>query len=175
MSLIRAEARKLLWRTREILVGIALACLGLFWAVMSFGVLSWVGFFLLAAGFGLIGMGLQRARFRVVADGPGVVQVDEGQITYFGPLSGGTVATADLERLILDNTSQPAHWVLDQRGQPPVYVPLNAAGSDALFDAFATLPGLRTQRMLNLLRRAEPHAVVIWERAPLRPVSTRLH
>ena len=35
---------------------------------------------------------------------------------------------------------------------------------DALFDAFATLPGLRTERMLAQLQ-AQPHvAVVIWER-----------
>jgi ABC-type branched-subunit amino acid transport system permease subunit len=175
MSLIRSEARKVLWRLREVLAGAALIALGLYWVVGMIGILSLVGYAVLALGAGLVALGVQRARFRTGADGPGVVQVDEGQITYFGPLSGGVVAIADLERLTLDQTSTPPHWVLDQRGQPPVFVPLNAAGAEALFDAYATLPGLRTERMLSELRRSTPHAVVIWERSPLRPVAARLH
>ncbi len=175
MSLIRSDARKVLWRLREVLAGGALIALGLYWALGLIGILSLVGYAVLVLGVGLLALGLQRARFRTDDDGPGVVQVDEGQISYFGPLSGGVVALADLERLTLDQTSTPPHWVLDQDGQPPVYVPLNAAGAETLFDAYATLPGLRTERMLGELRRATPHAVVIWERSPLRPVAARLH
>ncbi len=175
MSLIRSEARKVLWQLREVLAGAALIALGLYWVVGMVGILSLVGYAVLAVGVGLVALGLQRARFRTGTDGPGLVQVDEGQITYFGPLSGGVVAIADLERLTLDQTSTPPHWVLDQRGQPPIYVPLNAAGAETLFDAYATLPGLRTERMLSELRRSARHAVVIWERSPLRPVAARLH
>jgi hypothetical protein len=103
------------------------------------------------------------------------VQVNEGQIAYFGPLTGGVVALTGLERLSLDATARPAHWRLDAAGQDAVLIPVNAAGSDALFDAFATLPGLRTERMLTELRTRRDHAVVIWERAPLRPVHALLH
>ena len=175
MNLIRSEARKVLWQLREVLAGTALIALGLYWVVGMIGILSLVGYVVLAVGVGLIALGVQRARFRTGTDGPGVVQVDEGQITYFGPLSGGVVAIADLERLTLDQTSTPPHWVLDQHGQPPIYVPLNAAGAEALFDAYARLPGLRTERMLSELRRSTPHTVVIWERSPLRPIASRLH
>ena len=37
----------------------------------------------------------------------GAVQVDEGQIAYFGPLTGGTVAVRDLQRLRLDGGAKP--------------------------------------------------------------------
>ena len=54
-------------------------------------------------------------------------------------------------------------------------IPVNAAGADALFDAFSKLPGLRTERMLSELRAQRGHAVVIWERTPLRPAHALLH
>ena len=175
MSLIRPAARQVLWRLREVLVGIGLIALGLYWIVGTYGILQLVGYVAGAVGVGLVVLGLQRARFRVGSGGPGVVQVDEGQITYFGPLSGGAIALADLERVTLDHANTPAHWILEQPGQPPVYIPLNAEGAETLFDAFSTLPGLRTERMLGELKGKKAHAVVIWEKTPLRPSVARLH
>ncbi|KZZ00350.1 hypothetical protein A3747_05445, partial [Sulfitobacter sp. HI0076] len=124
----------------------------------------------------LIWLGVQRARFRGEGDGAGAVQVVEGQITYFGPLTGGTVALRELQRLSLDRQMFPAHWRLEPRDdKAPLLIPVNAAGSEALFDAFAALPGLRTERMLFELRKTRHDAVVIWERAPLRPAHVLLH
>ena len=103
------------------------------------------------------------------------MQVDEGQISYFGPLTGGTVALREMDRLTLEGNMYPAHWRLNQQGQPPLLIPVNAAGAEALFDAFAALPGLRTEKMLNTLR-AEPHAtVVIWQRVASPQSRTLLH
>jgi len=50
-------------------------------------------------------------------------------------------------------------------------IPVNAEGADALFDAFASLPGLKTERMLAQLRDAPKSTVLIWERTP----TTLLH
>ena len=44
-------------------------------------------------------------------------------------------------------------------------IPIDADGADALFDAFASLPGLKTERMLAQLHDAPTTPVVIWERA----------
>lgn len=175
MSFIRPEARAALWRWREVLVAALVGLLGLSWIAGPGGLLAWVGAALLLASGALLVIGLQRARFRTGAGGPGVVLVDEGQITYLGPLTGGSVAAAEIERLALDPTGKPAHWVLDRAGQTPLRVPVNAEGADALFDVFATLPGLRTERMLAELRGEAAHPVVIWERRPLRPEGLRLH
>ena len=176
MSFISDTTRDQLWRWREVLAGAGLLVLGL-WLVAGPGYLLAVpGYAALAGGAALIWLGVQRARFRGRGDGAGAVQVVEGQITYFGPLTGGTVALRELERLSLDRQMFPAHWRLEPRDDSaPLLIPVNAAGSEALFDAFAALPGLRTERMLFELRKTRRDAVVIWERAPLRPPHVLLH
>lgn len=171
----RPEAKAVVWRWREVVVAGGVACLGLWWIIGPGRLLAVPGWALVLAAVALAAVGVQRARFRGTGDGPGAVQVDEGQIAYFGPLTGGVVALHALERLSLDGTQQPAHWQLDAPEQAPVLIPVNAAGADALFDAFATLPGLRTERMLAELRRGSGHITVIWERTPLRPAHALLH
>lgn len=171
----RPEAKAVLWRWREVLVGVGLALFGLWWIIGPGLLLALPGWAFVLGGIALGLVGAQRGRFRGAGDGLGAVQVDEGQIAYFGPLTGGVVALAALERLSLDRTASPAHWRLDAPEQAPVMIPVNSAGADALFDAFSKLPGLRTERMLSELRAQRGHAVVIWERTPLRPAHALLH
>lgn len=164
MSFIRPEATAAMWRWREVLIGIVLAVLALWWLAGPQGLLGWISPVLLVGAGALIMVGLQRGRFRGAGGGLGAVQVDEGQITYFGPLTGGAVALRELARLSLDGGQRPAHWHLEQSDGPPLMIPVDAEGADALFDAFAALPGLRTERMLAQLRDTPEAAVVIWER-----------
>lgn len=175
MSFIRPEAKQTLWRWREVLVAAIVLILGLSWIGGPGGLLGWLGWGLIVLSAALVVIGVQRGRFRTGAGGPGVVTVDEGQITYFGPLDGGVIATREIERLALDPGSNPAHWVLDQPGQPALHIPVNAEGAEALFDVFASLPGLKTEQMLAELNGRSPHPVVIWERIPSRPAHLRLH
>lgn len=175
MTFLRPEAQDALMRWREAIIGIAVAALGV-WLVVGPGYLLAVpGYALIAGGAALIWTGVQRGRFRGPGGGAGAVQVVEGQVTYFGPLTGGTIALREMDSLTLDGNMFPAHWQLTQKDEPPLLIPVNAAGAEALFDAFATLPGLRTERMLATLQ-ANPHqAVVIWQRGPLRPPGALLH
>ncbi|MFW8595567.1 hypothetical protein [Cribrihabitans neustonicus] len=175
MSFIRPEARAALWQWREVIAAALMFLVGLKWAFQGQGFSAVTGWALVATGIVTGIIGAQRMRFRRGTGGPGVVQVDEGQIAYFGPLTGGAVAASELERLALDHSARPPHWVLEQPGQPPLAIPVTAEGSEALFDVFAALPGLKTERMLAELRRRGPHQVVIWERAPSRPGHQRLH
>ena len=167
MSFLRPEARAALVQWRETLVGAAVLLLGLWWA-SGFGLLKWLGIGLVAVGAVLIVSGIQRARFRIGQGGPGVVQVDEGEVAYFGPLNGGSVAMRSLSRVVLDGRSQPPVWALYQPGQAPLHIPVNAAGSDALFDAFASLDGIKTEHMLAQLKAAPDHPVVIWAKEDRR-------
>ncbi|MEY8829836.1 hypothetical protein AB9K34_15730 [Sedimentitalea sp. XS_ASV28] len=175
MSFIRPELRDALWRYREAVAGLAMILLGLWWLLGPGGLLGWVGGALTLAGAAQGFVGLQKARFSSDGGGQGVVQVDEGQITYFGPLSGGAVAVADLTSIALIPDGKPAHWVLSQAGRPDVQIPVNAEGSEALFDVFAALPGIRTERMLAELQTGPEHPVVIWSRQSLRQEHQRLH
>ncbi|TMV10291.1 hypothetical protein FGK63_04295 [Ruegeria sediminis] len=175
MSFVRPEAKAALWRWREVLAAVVVALLGVSWIGGPGGLLGWIGWVLVVVAAALAVVGVQRARFRTGAGGPGVVTVDEGQIAYMGPLTGGMVAAREMERLALDPTARPAHWILEQPGQPTLHIPVNAEGAEALFDVFATLPGLRTEQMLSELNGGAAHPVVIWERRPSRPPEARLH
>ena len=89
-GLIRPEAQAALWRLREVFAAVGLALLGLWLATLGGFVLVPLGGILivLAAGFGLLAW--RRLRFAQSGDAPGVVELDEGQISYFGPDVGGS-------------------------------------------------------------------------------------
>jgi hypothetical protein len=167
LSFIRPEAQTAILQWREALLGMAILLLGLWW-VSGSGILQWVGVAVALAGAVLIYTGVQRARFRAETGGAGVVTVDEGQISYFGPLSGGVASIADLALVVLDPTQTPPVWVLQQPRQMDVSIPVNAEGADQLFDAFAALPGIRTEHMLSALKTDATQPVVIWA----KPVKT---
>lgn len=167
MSFIRPQARAALWRWRETLAGAAIAALGSYW-LTGFGLLQVLGGALVVLGAVFAFAGWQRARFRSLRGGPGVVQVDEGRVTYFGPLNGGSVDLRDLSLVSLDPTSEPTAWLLRQGGAADLQIPINAAGAEQLFDAFSTLPGIRTEYMLNQLNKPADHPVVIWQKEAIR-------
>ncbi|MFW2543046.1 hypothetical protein ACN2XU_10415 [Primorskyibacter sp. 2E107] len=174
--MIRREAAETLVRFREPLIGAGVLALGLYWAFFTGGgLLHWIGYAVGLIGLALIVSGLQRVRFRRGDGGPGIVQVVEGRITYFGPLSGGVVDIEALKALTLVREAKPPHWRLEQLGQPPLLIPVNAEGAEALFDAFAHLPGIRTEYMLRELERGEADAVVIWRAVTVRDPAFRLH
>lgn len=174
--MIRAEARAALMRWREVMIGVGVLALGGYWGFFTGGgLLHWLGYAVLACGVALIVAGVQRARFRQGGGGPGVVQITEGRVAYFGPLDGGLVDLAEIEVLSLDPTATPPHWVLEQAGQPALRIPVTAAGADALFDAFAMLPGIRTERMLREMQGGGERPVVIWRREPAQVTPLRLH
>ncbi|MGR3494423.1 hypothetical protein [Citreimonas sp.] len=169
----RPEAAAFLRRWREALIGACVAVLGLYWVIFSFGLMIWIGWAVAAAGVVLGVAGIQRARFRAGSDGPGVVRVLEGRIAYMGPLDGGTADLETLRALRLDPTGLPAHWILDRPDQPPLAIPVTAQGADALFDAFASLPGMRTEHMLRSLNAPGGASVIVWRAAD--PAQKRLH
>ena len=162
--MIRPEAAATLTRWREALAGAVLAAWGLWSALSPGGWPAWMGAALALAGAALIVTGVQRARFRTGQDGPGVVQTDEGRITYFGPLTGGMAALSDIQRIEIDPTAHPVHWRLQQPGQPPLVIPVTAAGAEALLDTFAGLPGFSTARAVTRLNHPGAAPQVVWQR-----------
>ena len=154
---MRPEAAAALTRWRGILISIGVLALGTLIALRSYDLTFWLGVAIALAGAISLVAAAQRLRFAAGTGGPGVVQIDEGAIGYFGPLGGGVVARSEMTALALDRTGKPAHWALSQPDQPDVMIPLTAAGADALFDVFAALPGMKTERMLAEMRRTGPH------------------
>ncbi|WP_353472970.1 hypothetical protein PVT71_02765 [Salipiger sp. H15] len=175
MSFLRPEARASLMRWREVIAGAGIVLLGLYWAVFTGGLLWLLGWALALAGAALTFAGVQRARFRTGTGGPGMVQVVEGRISYFGPLTGGFADLGSLTALTLDPTARPPHWLLRSEDGTTLAIPLTAEGSEQLFDVFAQLPGLKTERMLSKMMAGGSAPVLIWQRANAQIRTLRLH
>lgn len=166
---LRPEARAALWRWREALTGAGVIAFGFWWGVGAASLVQWIGWAVVVLGVALALAGIQRARFRTGAGGPGIVQVDERRLSYFGPLTGGIIDMDDLIRLELDPQALPApHWILSGQGGQRIAIPINANGADALFDLFASLPGIRTAQMLAAMEHAPKARITIWDRPPAR-------
>ena len=166
-SFMRPEARASLWRWREVIASGVIIVVGLWWVLGSFGIVRALGMIVIMLGLVFAVAGLQRARFRQTGQGPGVVQLAERRLAFFGPLGGGAMDIADLNRLELDPKAQPApHWILTAVGGARLEIPVNATGADALFDYFGALPNIQTQQMLDVLSRTPDARVTVWERTP---------
>ena len=160
---MRPEARALLWRWREVLYAGGIALFGLWWVWGGIGIVKWIGLIILAIAAILALAGIQRGRFRQSGKGPGVVQVAERRLAYFGPLEGGTMDIADLTRLDLDPTSYPTpSWRLTGIGGQSLAIPVNADGAEALFDLFGSLEGIQTEAMLDVLSHTPSVRVQVW-------------
>ena len=162
---LRPEVRALAWRYRDMLFGAVVLLLGVFWAQRSFGILQWIGFGMIALGAIWAIAGVQRARFRQEGDGPGVVQIRERRLAYFGPLDGGVIDVEDLTMLEIDPSSHPEpSWILTGIGGQRISIPINAAGAEDLFDVFAVLPGIKTNTDLDVLSRTPNARVTVWHK-----------
>lgn len=161
--MIRPEARQTIWHWRESAIGLAIATLGI-WLTSGFGVIRWTGLALSAAGLIMAAMGAQRALMRTRHPGPGIITADERELSYFGPLTGGTRALADVVRIELDPSGQPAHWLLHTLDQPPLAIPTTASGNDTLIDALAALPGFSVTRAVRAATTPPAHILTIWHR-----------
>lgn len=125
------------------------------------------------AGGALFVTALRAARMRTGVDGPGYVEVDERQITFFGPRTGGAVSIDALSRVEIVTTAEgPARpdlwWVFHMPGQPPLRIPGNAAGADRLFDALAPLPGVDFEAAIRAAHSGEQALFVIWQQDRVR-------
>ena len=126
-----------------------------------------VGLAILLLGLAAFWAGLRRAQFRLHgADGPGLVEVTEQQISYLTAEGGASVELQMMSRLeIRHSIGLGRVWVLHQSGAPTLYIPVSAKGTGALFDAFAALPGIDTQRLIAALNSNAERRLVIWRRS----------
>ncbi len=128
------------------------------------------------AGAVLTFAGVQRARFRIGSGGPGLVQVDRGPGDLFRPATTAAPSPIrQLERVELDPAARPARWLLTESGQPPLAIPTTAEGAEALFDVFASLDGIQTERMLAEMKKVPTRRVVIWQIPETAQLAAVLH
>lgn len=161
--MIRPEAIALLRHWREVLIGLALLAAGVWLTARPGYILPGLGALLALAGLALTVIGTRRARFRAEGEGPGIVQVVEGQISYFGPHGGGFMALDEITRLWL--SADGTHWLIRAEDGRHLSIPRAARGAEALFDIFATLDGLDIAQLLRRIEAAPSLTdQLIWQR-----------
>lgn len=151
MSFVRPEIAAGLFAARELIAALAISAFGLW--------LIWLGGYLLTPlGLGILGIGggsavlaWRRMRFGQAGEAPGAVEVDEGQIAYFGPRVGGVVGIPDLAEVALVTLRGRRLWQLKEANGQSLLIPVEAAGAERLFDAFAALPGMDTATLIAAL------------------------
>ena len=161
MSFIRPEVTAGLWRWREVVAGAVAVAMGAVVATGRVGFLGVLGWVIIAVGLALVYIGVSRGRFRNAGGGRGVVEVDERAVRYLGPEIGGAVALANVVRLAVVS---PHAWELSDADGQRLTIPVDAEGSEALFDAFVSLPGLSASDLADAAARAPAQRTVIWEK-----------
>lgn len=172
--MIRASALATLTRWREVAFGAAVVGLGLWAATRGGPILGAVGLAIAALGAGLTLTALRRMRFAQDIAAPGVVEVVEGEVRYFGPTFGGTVSLPDLTEIRLLTLRGRRMWRMKQSDGQALLIPVDAAGAEALYDGFSSLPGLDMAAVLAALSPAPtgpgliatdtPEMALIWHR-----------
>ena len=142
MSFVRPELAARLGRWRELAAAAVVALAGFGLLRLGGYVFVPLGLAVLALAAGWATIAVRRLRFLRAVAAPGVVEVDEGQVGYFGPSFGGFVSLSDLAELRLTEFHGKRQWRLRTLDGQVLSVPIDAAGAERLFDAFASLPGI---------------------------------
>jgi hypothetical protein len=156
MSYIRPEVEQALVRWREVIAAGMVVGLGL-WLLLQPGyVLPAIGLILTVFGGGWGALALRRLRFRQAGEAPGIVRVTEAQVAYLGPRVGSFIGLPDLTEIRLLTYRGRRVWKLRAATGEALHIPVEAEGADALFDAFAGLPGIDMGALVAALGTEAP-------------------
>jgi len=177
MTLFRPKVKAWLGRWGESTGSALLVIFGLW--MLRHGVLRYNWMTELVGGaFTLLGgavfwASFQRSRFAGYAKGTGLVEVTERQISYLTSGGGNSVDLEALTRLEMRSSLYFGRvWVLKQSEGATMFIPVDATGSEKLFDAFAALPGIDVARLIAAAHAKGDHRDVIWRGAAgYRPLT----
>lgn len=176
MTFIRPQATALLWRLREVILTSGIAAFGLWLVWLGGWFLVPLGLIVLAIAGLLLRHAFARLRFLQAVGAPGIVELDEAQLAYMGPEVGGYISLNEAVELRLVTMRGRRLWRIKQADGQAMLVPVDAAGAEQLFDAFAALPGMDVTVLSHALDKPEetagqaqvalttPDMRVIWRR-----------
>lgn len=166
--MIRPGLRVWAARRSEVLVAAAILLAGLWLALRGGWFFAALGGLVLLVGASLLIGAVRRLPFRRQIEAPGLVEVDEGAIRYYGAaVLGGEIALRDLVEIRLLRLKGRGHWRLRSATGEALLVPVDAAGAEALAHAFTALPGLDMGMVSTALDRLPGQADAVrtvWRR-----------
>jgi hypothetical protein len=171
VSFVRPEAASAIRRYAEPALYAAIAALCLWKAVALLAAGAWIGLAPLALGvfaaFAVLGTA-ERALVarRSARAGPGIVSVQEGRISYFGPHGGATVAVDALVSvdIVAGEGGSGARWELTDEAGQRLSIPASAAQAEMLLDALGGLPGFNNMAVVLAMKADPPRRSPIWRR-----------
>lgn len=177
MSFIRPEVATFLKKWREAIIAGVILLGSLQAASATSGVINALSWVTALVGAALFIEGVRRARLPDKSGGVGVVDVDERQITYFGPHGGGAISINDLSRVKVRTTELgPAvsdfFWEFTDRAGQRLTIPGDAENASALFDALTVLPGADYEKVIQASGSVEAGEFLVWERTQAPRIDT---
>lgn len=177
MSFIRPEAAGFLKRWREAMIAGVILLGSLQAASATKGVMNALSWVTALIGAALFIEGVRRARLPQDSGGVGVVEVDERQITYLGPMGGGSVSINEISRVLVRTTGDdPAksdfYWEFSDFSGQVLTVPGDAANASALFDALTALPGADYEAVIKASGSTDVQEFLVWERTAALRIDT---
>jgi len=164
MPFIRPEIAAKLQTWREVLACGLVFCVGVCLIQSPGLVVKAVGALAVLAALGFGAVAWRRVRFATQDAAPGVVTVNEREITYLGPVVGGAMELDALSVLRLRREGERRAWLLQSEDGQALAIPHGAAGEAQLFDAFSALPGLRMAHLLQILEGGSDGSFIVWQR-----------
>ncbi|NNE80371.1 MAG: hypothetical protein HKN18_08880 [Silicimonas sp.] len=170
MSLIRPEAAAALKKWREAIIGGIILMFNIQLAASSSGLLRGIALAGVLIGAALFIEGVRRARFPDESGGVGVVDVDERQVSYFGPHGGGAISLNEMARVKVRTTadgpnSSDFFWEFTDREGQRLTIPGDAENASALFDALTALPGADYEAVIRASGSTDAAEYLVWEAA----------
>ena len=166
MPVIRPELAERLRPWRELAAAVLVAVSGAWvftWGGLVFQPIG-IAVFAVAAVWGIDAR--RRMRFRREVAAPGVVELIEGAIRYYGAQTlGGEIALRDLVEVRLLRLNGHAHWRLRSSDGQALLIPVEAAGAARLADAFSALPGFDLAQAANALDAKGETFRIVWRRS----------
>ena len=169
MSFIRPEAVALLRRWREVASALAGAAFGVWVATRGGWFYAILGAAVVAFALGLALSAWRRMRFAQGGAAPGMVEIDEGAIAYFGPRTGGVLALSELTEITAAPGPDGLVWRLRQADGRHLDIPAAAHGAERLFDVFGALQGARAHDFVAAVERPPAGPRRLWRRADAPP------
>ncbi|MEL6316591.1 MAG: hypothetical protein AAFR16_03010 [Pseudomonadota bacterium] len=155
-----------------LLLALTLALWGVGWFAHPVGWAVLGGASLIAYRLGRAAILEQLARGREGRLGPGLVEIAERRIVYWGPESGGAVSLDALRAVSVARTEdgpfdEDVFWVLETADpEETLRIPSGAEGATGLPTAFEGLPGFDLARAAAATRAPDPGLERVWSRPP---------
>ena len=168
MSFVRDDAAKALRRYQELFVGLALILVSIWVWVNFLGVLRWIALPLAVLGLVSAWYAWRRVRVKAGNDGPGVLEVDERRLSYFGPFGGTSISLDDVIRIEIETTelgpfTEDMFWLFHTRTET-ARIPSSAQGGDKIFDVLSSFSGADYDAAIRASSSSKRDNFLIWQK-----------